>query len=63
MINAQIWCESDFDFVKAELLKLIPITVKEPGCLSYVLHSDDQDPSHFMFHESWESRDLWQQHM
>jgi len=51
------------ELVKAELLKLIDITRSEPGCLNYDLHQDNEDPAHFLFHENWESRELWQTHM
>lgn len=51
------------DRVKAELLKLIPTTRAEPGCLRYELQQDNQDAAHFMFVESWESREMWQTHM
>lgn len=49
--------------VKSELLKLIPITRVEPGCINYDLHQDNENPNLFLFHENWESRELWQQHM
>ena len=51
------------ELVKAELEKLIPITRKEEGCIQYDLHRDNDDPNHFMFYETWTSRDLWQEHM
>ncbi|KZM48739.1 putative quinol monooxygenase [Labrenzia sp. OB1] len=51
------------ELVKAELLKLIPITRAEKGCINYDLHQDNEDPAHFMFYENWESRELWQEHM
>lgn len=51
------------DFVRAELLKLIPITRNESGCLQYDLHQDNDNPAVFLFYENWESRELWQQHM
>ncbi|MEM6252814.1 MAG: putative quinol monooxygenase [Cyanobacteria bacterium P01_D01_bin.156] len=51
------------EFVKAELLKLIPITLKEAGCIQYDLHQDNDNPAIFLFYEIWESRELWQQHM
>lgn len=51
------------DLVEAELKKLIPITRQEEGCVQYDLHQDDSDPSHFLFYENWESRELWQTHM
>jgi quinol monooxygenase YgiN len=49
--------------VKAELEKLIPITLAEEGCIQYDLHQDNEDPAHFLFYENWESRELWQAHM
>jgi quinol monooxygenase YgiN len=51
------------DFVKAELTKLIETTRAEEGCLQYDLHQDNENPSHFMFYENWESRDLWLAHI
>lgn len=50
-------------FVKAELMKLIPITRAEEGCINYDLHQDNTDPNVFLFFENWENRDLWQKHM
>ncbi|UWQ56082.1 putative quinol monooxygenase [Leisingera caerulea] len=49
--------------VKAELEKLIAITRAEDGCITYDLHQDNENPAHFMFYETWESRALWQTHM
>lgn len=51
------------DLVKAELLKLIDITRAEKGCINYDLHQDNENPTHFLFYENWESRQLWQTHM
>jgi len=49
--------------VKSELEKLVPITRAEAGCIRYDLHRDNDNPAHFMFYETWESRELWQIHM
>lgn len=49
--------------IRAELEKLVPITRAEEGCIQYDLHQDNEDPAHFMFFETWESRELWQVHM
>lgn len=63
-IVANIHANDDkIDLVKAELLKLIPITRGEKGCINYDLHQDNENPAHFTFYENWESRDLWQEHM
>lgn len=51
------------DLVKVELLKLIEVTRAEEGCINYDLHQDNENPAHFLFHENWESRELWQAHM
>ncbi|MGJ8555989.1 MAG: putative quinol monooxygenase [Sulfitobacter geojensis] len=51
------------ELVKSELLKLIPITRSEKGCIDYDLHQDNENPAHFTFYENWESRELWQEHM
>lgn len=55
--------EEKRDFVKEELLKLIEITRKEEGCINYDLHQDNENSNLFLFHENWESRELWQTHM
>lgn len=55
--------EGQREFVKAELVKLIPITRAEKGCINYDLHQDNENPNLFLFHENWESRELWQIHM
>lgn len=51
------------DLVKTELVKLIDVTRAEEGCINYDLHQDNENPAHFMFHENWASRELWQAHM
>ena len=63
-IVANITAKADkIDLVKAELQELIDITRAEEGCSQYDLHQDNEDPSHFLFFEIWESRELWQKHM
>ncbi|MEM1166520.1 MAG: putative quinol monooxygenase [Planctomycetota bacterium] len=63
-IVARIHAHPDrVDLVKAELLRLIPTTRAEAGCLQYDLHQDNEDPAQFLFYETWESRELWLAHM
>ena len=63
-IVANIHANADkSDHVKSELMKLIPITRSEEGCINYDLHQDNENPAHFTFYENWESRELWQEHM
>lgn len=51
------------DVVHAALKNLIAPTRAEKGCVQYDLHQNNDNPSHFMFFENWESRALWQAHM
>ena len=63
-IVANIHAKPDrIDLVKAELEKLIPVTLAEEGCIQYDLHQDNENPAHFLFYENWSSRELWQVHM
>lgn len=63
-IVANIYAKPDHAaLVKSELEKLIPLTLKEAGCVQYDLHTNNDNPAHFMFYEIWESRELWQEHM
>ncbi|MEM1002312.1 MAG: putative quinol monooxygenase [Bacteroidota bacterium] len=63
-IVARILAKEDkLELVKSELLKLIPITRAEKGCINYDLHQDNENPNLFIFYENWESRELWQIHM
>ncbi|MGB6219970.1 putative quinol monooxygenase [Haloferula sp.] len=63
-IVANIHAHPDkIELVKAELVKLIAVSLKDPGCINYDLHQDNENPNHFMFYENWESRELWQAHM
>ena len=48
--------------VKAELIKLIAPTRKEDGCIEYNLHQDNEDPSVFVFYETWENAGCLEQH-
>src|SRR5579872_2523962 len=49
--------------LKKELLKLIPPTLKEPGCINYDLHQDIEDPTRFVFHEKWKDRAHLEAHL
>ena len=41
--------------MKALLLRLIPATRAEDGCISYELYQSDTDLAEFVFIEEWES--------
>lgn len=48
---------------RAFLTGLIEPTRKEPGCIEYWLHQDDDDPAEFTFYENWTNRAEWDKHM
>lgn len=49
--------------VYEELVKLIEPSQSDAGCINYDLHRSIEDPAIFVFHENWESKALWEQHM
>jgi quinol monooxygenase YgiN len=49
--------------LRQELLRLIPPTRSEPGCLNYDLHQDTEDPARFVFHENWASKQHLDTHL
>jgi quinol monooxygenase YgiN len=51
------------EIVKAELLKLIVPTRGEDGCIEYLLHQDNEDPSVFIFYETWECLSALEKHL
>ncbi|MBI5483322.1 MAG: antibiotic biosynthesis monooxygenase [Deltaproteobacteria bacterium] len=63
-VVAKIVAKKDcIEAVKAELLKLIPPTRKENGCIEYNLHQDNSDPAVFLFVETWESAAAIEKHI
>lgn len=50
------------EMVKQSLLKLIPHTLAEEGCLNYDLHEDLENPNRFFFYENWATRQHWLNH-
>jgi len=49
--------------IKPHFDDLVAGTRTEDGCITYVLHQDNDDPGHFMVYETWTNRPLWQDHM
>ena len=43
------------DELYTRLLEMVELTVVEPGCLQYELHTNDTDPMQFTFVETWAS--------
>lgn len=46
----------------AQLRRLIAPTRSEPGCVTYALHRDPQNPAKFMFYEEFRSQEAVQEH-
>jgi quinol monooxygenase YgiN len=48
--------------LKQTLLSLVGPTLKEEGCINYILHEDPQDPANFLFYENWTSAEALEAH-
>ena len=59
-LKAKPDCEAE---LLAMLQDLVAPTRAEAGCINYDLHRSDDEPGTFLFHETWESRPLWEAHM
>ncbi len=51
------------DRFKQELQNVIAITRSEQGCINYDLHQSVDDPSLFLLHENWVSKEILDQHL
>jgi quinol monooxygenase YgiN len=49
--------------VREELMGLLEPTRKEAGCINYNLHQSAENPGHFLFHETWGSKDALDRHL
>lgn len=47
--------QNSLEKVNSELQKLVEPTRNENGCIDYILHQDNDDPSIFIFYENWET--------
>lgn len=54
--------EECIDFIRDEMLKLIPPTLQEKGCIQYDLHQGNRETNVFILYEKWNSYDEWQEH-
>lgn len=48
--------------LKELLLSLIEPSRSDEGCINYDLHQAFDDPALFVFHETWESKELLSKH-
>jgi len=61
---AHIYADLDHaDAVLAALKALVSPTRAEAGCMGYDLHTDNNDPTHFVFYEIWTDKAAMDQHM
>jgi len=64
IVVATVVAKKEFvEIVKSELLKLVPPTRKEAGCIEYNLHQDNEDPAVFVFYETWDGLASLENHM
>lgn len=49
--------------VREELLKVVAPTRAEAGCINYDPHQAADDPSLFLFHENWVSKQALDEHL
>lgn len=49
--------------LREALLGLVAPTRQEPGCVSYDTHQSVDDPSKFLFYETWRSAEALAAHM
>lgn len=54
--------EEYVDLVRDEMLKLIPPTRQEKGCILYDLHQGNKEKNVFILYEKWNSYGEWQDH-
>jgi quinol monooxygenase YgiN len=63
-VSASITAKPEsIELVKTELLKFIAPTRLETGCIRYDLHQDRESPAHFVFYETWTTKDALDQHL
>ena len=64
IVVAKVIAKKEYtEAVRNELFKLILPTRKEKGCKEYNLHQDNDNPSVFVFYETWDSLKCLEAHM
>ncbi len=54
--------EGSRDALYGHIQKLIEGTLKEEGCIDYILHSEIKDENTFIFYENWKSAEALELH-
>lgn len=55
--------EDKIEEAKSALLALVAPTLKEEGCIDYVLHQSNDDPKLFVFYENWTDKESLENHL
>lgn len=64
IVIATIECTKDsINYVKNELCKLVPYTLREPGCVTYNFYQDNKDLNFFHSYEIWINQDSIDKHL
>lgn len=64
VVTARVRAREGFEAeIERELLSLVAPSRAEAGCINYDLHRSTDDAAHFMFHETWASREDLDRHM
>ena len=51
------------DQIKAHLTAMSKECPNEPGCVMWHAYQNEEDSNNFFIIESWDSKDLWKNHM
>jgi len=49
--------------LREELLALVSPARAEKGCIEYILHTVEGDPSSFLFYETWKDQEAFDAHV
>ena len=54
--------EGKADAIIAEIKKLAPVVLKDPGCITYTAHQAVDNPNKILFYECYENQDALKYH-
>ncbi|MFC5530457.1 putative quinol monooxygenase [Cohnella yongneupensis] len=49
--------------LRNELMKVVPPSLAEEGCVEYILHESKENPGQFVFYETWKDATALQEHL
>ncbi|WP_018970158.1 putative quinol monooxygenase [Rubritalea marina] len=63
-VSATITAKAEsIELVRQELINFVAPTLKEDGCVQYLLHQTVENPAQFIFFEEWESQSHLDAHL